>query len=61
MLRRLVLPSPKKKLKKFQIRIQSETHAFLLRASFCLVDYILHIKKKKENESIKNVIIFTFQ
>ena len=50
MLSRLVLPSPKKKLKKFQIRIQFETHAFLLRASFCLVDYILHIKKKKENE-----------
>ena len=47
MLRRLVLPSPKKKLKKFQIPIQSETHAFLLRASFCLVDYIL---KKKENK-----------
>ena len=34
MLHRLVLPSPKKNLKKFQIRIQSETHALLLRASF---------------------------
>ena len=45
MLRRLVLPSPKKN---FQIRIQSETHAFLLRASFCLVDYISHIKKRKK-------------
>lgn len=52
MLRRLVLPSPQNNLKNFKFLFNlKHAHAFLLKASFCLVDYILqYIKKEEENK-----------